>query len=706
MGRTVAPDSLAYVIYTSGSTGVPKGVEITHGNLAHLIRWHRHAFHITPKDRVTHLAGLGFDAAAWEIWPNLCAGAAVILADEEVRLSPELIHQWIIRERVTVSFVPTIHAAPLMRMQWPADTELRCLLTGGDALQLSPPQGLPFALVNNYGPTECTVVTTSGLVEPGEHQTPSIGRPIDGASLYLLDELGEPVPDGTPGEIYIGGDGVGRGYRNLNASTAQCFLPDPFSPVPSARMFRTGDRAARLPNGEIQFLGRFDRQIKIRGNRIELDEIGTVLSRHPGVAFATAMAASSKDGEARLVGYVLLQKDAGKPTTQELQTYLLNWLPDYMVPSTIVELQSLPLSANGKLDVTALSQIGDLHRPDGLASALPLSPIAGKLLTIVRQVLENEAVTAGDNFFLAGGHSLLSMQLLVRIQDTFGVTMTLQQMYEAQTVDHLALLVEEALSHSLPSGVVALRPGGTRYRMFWIHHLGARLASAIRDDQPFFCVSLTAHDVELLGEAPGLESIAACLLQKVRATQPTGPYIIGGFCLGAVLAYELASQLQAAVGAVRLLVLVDPPNPSHDPADGTIADRWAYFRYSIKKARWLGPRKSINYILQRLRNSILSFWRRRLNTPEGHTPQELIKSAVFSYSPREYGGRVLLFLPSESNPHVKSFLGWQTVAPSKLQTHYVGTHHREMMDPESARDIADAIALQLEAIDHANLSAV
>jgi thioesterase domain-containing protein/acyl carrier protein len=525
----------------------------------------------------------------------------------------------------------------------------------------------------------------------------------------LLDESGEPVPDGTPGEIYIGGDGVGRGYRNLNASTAQCFLPDPFSPVPSARMFRTGDRAARLPNGEIQFLGRFDRQIKIRGNRIELDEIGAVLGRHPGVAFATAMAAFSKDGEARLVGYVLPRKDAGDATAQELQTYLLKWLPDYMVPSTIVELQSLPLSANGKVDFTALSQLRDLHQPDGLASKLPLSPIARELLTIVRQILENEAVTDEDNFFLAGGHSLLSMQLLVRIQNAFGVTVTLQQLYEAQTVDHLALLVEEALNesrptaiHSLPSGVVALRPGGTRDRIFWIHYLGARLASAIGDDQPFFCVSLTAHDVELLGESPGLKSIAACILQKVKATQPAGPYILGGFCLGAVLAYEIASQLQSAAGEVRLLVLVDPPNPSYDPAHSTIADSWAYFRYVIKKARWLGPRTSIIYLRQRLRNRIPRSWWRRLNIPEGHISHELIKSAVFSYRPQEYDGRMLLFLPSETNPHVKSFLGWQTVATSNMQTHYVGTHHREMMDPQSARDIADAIALQLKAIDHAN----
>ena len=710
VGRRVALDSLAYVIYTSGSTGVPKGVEITHANLAHLTRWHRHSFHVTPKDRVTHLAGLGFDAAGWEIWPNLCAGATVILADEAVRWSPELIQQWIIRERVTVSFVPTVHAMPLMSMQWPGNTELRCLLTGGDVLRQSPPPGLPFDVINNYGPTECTVVSTSGWVAPGGHQTPSIGRPIAGASLYLLDEQGRPVPDGTPGEIYIGGDGVGRGYRNLDTPTDQCFLMDPFSPLPGARMFRTGDRAARLTNGEIQFLGRFDRQVKIRGYRIELDEIGTVLGRHPSVAFATAMAVSSKDGEAILVGYVLPQKDACTPTTHELQTYLLNWLPDYMVPSTIVELQSLPVSANGKLDFTALSQLRDLHQPDTLALALPLSPIAGELLKIVRRILGNEAVTAGDNFFLAGGHSLLGMQLLLRVQDAFGVTLTLQQLYEAQTVDHLAVLVEKTLtesggqvttSHSLPPGAVALRPGGSRNRIFWIHDLGTRLAGAISDDRPFVSVSLTAHDVELLGEAPALETIATCLLQKVTATQPAGPYILGGFCLGAVLAYEIASQLQAAAEEVSLLVMVDPPS-SFCNSTTTTAEWWAYFCYLIKRAEWLGPRATFNRFLVRLMLRFPRSWRRRLDVPDAPISQTLVESAVFSYGPPEYGGETLLFLASEPRPHAKPFLGRQPVGSCKSQTHYVGRYHNELMEPENARHIADVIALRLEAIESAN----
>jgi amino acid adenylation domain-containing protein len=199
--RAVPLESLAYVIYTSGSTGVPKGVEITHANLSHLVQWHRDAFGVTRQDRASHLAGLGFDAAVWEIWPHLCAGSTVCLADDAVRSSPELMQQWIIRERVTIAFVPTVHAAPMMAMEWPATTALRFLLTGGDVLHHGPAVQLPFDVVNNYGPTECTVVATSSVIKPGATGAPRIGRPIAGASVYLLNENGEPVPDGSTGEI-------------------------------------------------------------------------------------------------------------------------------------------------------------------------------------------------------------------------------------------------------------------------------------------------------------------------------------------------------------------------------------------------------------------------------------------------------------------------------------------------------------------------
>ena len=277
VGRTIEPESLAYIIYTSGSTGAPKGVEITHANLNHLVRWHRDTFRVTRQDRASHLLGLGFDAAVMEIWPHLSAGATLCLADEEARSSPDLIQDWMIRERVTIGLVPTVLGERLITKAWPAKTALRLLIIGGDALHHGPAHQLPFDVVNNYGPTECTVAATWSMLKAGAAGTPPIGRPISGTSVYLLDKRGVPVPDGQDGEIFIGGGGVGRGYRNLPDLTERSFLHDPFSGAAAARMYRTGDRGVRRSDGEIEFRGRLDRQTKIRGFRVELDEI----AEHP-----------------------------------------------------------------------------------------------------------------------------------------------------------------------------------------------------------------------------------------------------------------------------------------------------------------------------------------------------------------------------------------------------------------------------------------
>ena len=442
---SVAAESLAYVIYTSGTTGLPKGVEITHANLSHLMRWHREAFKVTPQDRASHLAGLGFDAAVWELWPHLAAGATLCLANDEVRSSPELLRQWIVRERVTIAFVPTIHAPALTAMEWPAATALRVLLTGGDALRRSPEVRLPFEVVNNYGPTECTVVATSSVLRPGSEGVPPIGRPITGSRVYLLDERGNQVPDGTAGEIYIGGDGVGRGYRNLPESTERSFLPDPFRAIAGARMYRTGDRGVRRPDGEIEFRGRLDRQTKIRGQRVELDEIVAVLTEHPGIDFATAITNLSELGENQIVAYVLAKDNATVVTADELQSHLLGRLPDYMIPAIFVRLHALPVSANGKLDLAALPLPADANRLERKAAKTRATPMEQELLAMARQLLKNDSLRAEDNFFLAGGHSLLGMQLLLRLRRAFGVELSVRQLFEAPTVERLALLGETVL---------------------------------------------------------------------------------------------------------------------------------------------------------------------------------------------------------------------------------------------------------------------
>ena len=447
----IEPESLAYIIYTSGTTGVPKGVEITHANLSHLVGWHVDAFGVTRQDRVSHLAGLGFDAAGWEIWSTLAAGATLCLAPDEVRSSPELIQGWMIRERISIGFAPTVHAAPMMAMRWPKETKLRHLLTGGDTLHQAPSAGLPFSVVNNYGPSECAVVATSSVLVPGSQAPPPIGRPIVGTSVYLLDEKGNQVADGDVGEIYIGGHGVARGYRNLPELTERSFVPDPFAGAAGARMYRSGDRGSRLPNDEIEFHGRIDRQIKIRGQRVELDEIGSALTHHPKIEFAAAIAKVSDSGENQLWAYILPKNNQALLTVDEVQEYLLRSLPDYMIPAYFVRLRALPLSSNGKLDLNILGRITDHDFLERTAMQPVTSPIEEDLLILMRGLLENQNVGPNDNFFLAGGHSLLGMQLVMRLRKTYGVDLTLQQLFKAPTVVRLAALIQALIIADIDS---------------------------------------------------------------------------------------------------------------------------------------------------------------------------------------------------------------------------------------------------------------
>jgi len=307
----VTRENLAYIVYTSGSTGQPKGVEVTQGNLLNLIFWHRETFGITRGDRASQVAGVGFDAAVWETWPHLTAGASLVLVDDQTRTSADLLRNWLVNERITVAFVPTIFAEPMLANPWPAQTALRYFLTGGEALHRHPAPGLPFTVVNNYGPTECTVVATSGVVPPTEAAdlAPTIGKPIAQTQVRILDNDGRPVAPGQVGEIYIAGTSVARGYRNNPELTAQFFLQDPLNPAPGSRMYRTGDLGCLLPDGQIVFRGRKDSQEQIRGHRVEPDEIVYALNHHPGVA-ASAVVARGEACAKSLVAYVVPRERA------------------------------------------------------------------------------------------------------------------------------------------------------------------------------------------------------------------------------------------------------------------------------------------------------------------------------------------------------------------------------------------------------------
>lgn len=437
------PSDLAYVIYTSGSTGAPKGVEITHGNLGHLVDWHHDAFDATAADTASHVAGLGFDASIWEVWSCLSAGATLTLADERTRSSAVRLKQWLCDEQVTIGFVPTPLAELLIAMEWPPVTQLRFLLTGGDTLHIFPRPELPFAVINNYGPAECTIVATSGMMptRSADSALPSIGKAIANTAIHILDEDGAPVSPGWPGELCIGGHGVGRGYRNRPAITAERFVADPFSSEPGARLYRTGDLASMLPNGEICFRGRIDDQVKIRGYRVEPDGIAAQLARCPAIASCTVVPRENTQGEKYLVAYIVA---AGEPsgTTEELRAFLAQSLPEYMIPTAFVGLAELPLTSSGKLDKHALPEPSSENLLDQNGFRAPSTPTEIKLAAIVAEVLGMEGISADDNFFLIGGHSSAGAQAVLRAREAFGVDLTLWHLFEAQTVAKLAATIE------------------------------------------------------------------------------------------------------------------------------------------------------------------------------------------------------------------------------------------------------------------------
>jgi amino acid adenylation domain-containing protein len=436
-------DDLAYVIYTSGSTGKPKGVEITHGGLANLVSWHQQEFSVTSADRASHLAGLSFDAAVWELWPYLAIGASVHLVDEITRNSAEFLQDWLVSQGITISFVPTPLAEHLLIMEWPRNPVLRILLTGGDTLHHYPSVSLPFVLVNNYGPTEYTVVATSGAMLPDRHDgmLPPIGRAIANTRIHLLDEQLRPVPAGTVGEIYIAGAGLARGYRNRPDLTAEKFIPDPFTAERGGRLYKTGDLARLLPDGQIAFLGRADDQIKIRGFRIEPNEIVCALNQHPDVRESLVLAREDASGQKRLAAYLALKPESGLTHTV-LRDYLRDYLPEYMLPAAFVRLDAFPLTPHGKIDRAALPAPDPGNTIQDEISAGPRTGTQQRVIEILTQLLGLKKIGLNDNFFLLGGHSLLGAQLIARLREAFGVELPLRSVFDAPTVAALAEEIE------------------------------------------------------------------------------------------------------------------------------------------------------------------------------------------------------------------------------------------------------------------------
>ncbi|MBV9793414.1 MAG: amino acid adenylation domain-containing protein [Actinobacteria bacterium] len=615
-----AASQAAYVIYTSGSTGRPKGVVVERGALSAHCRTIIAEWGLTPPDRVTNFSQYSFDASLEQILPPLAAGARLVMRGEEIWSPRQLLHQ-LRSQQVTVLILPAAYWQQAVR-EWAqtpgglAGTRLRLVVSGGEqlsrqVLQQWPGLGRPETrLLNVYGPTETTITATMADISPDDEWI-TIGRPLPGRTAYILDHRRRPVPAGVVGELYIGGGLLAREYLNRPELTSERFVPDSVTGQPGARLYRTGDRARHLSDGRIEYAGRADQQVKIRGYRIELGEVEAVLAQHPGVAQAVVVARPDRRGP-ELAAFVVARPGA-ELDQEAARRFLRDRLPAYMVPPVIEPLAEMPFLASGKPDRRRLLEMPLQHARSGERHVPPQRPLHRELAAIWEELLDTRPIGITDNFFDLGGHSLLAAQLIDRIDQRYGKKVALSELFGKPTIEQLADELEdrtERAEEQVPP--VKLRPvqeSGTRTPFFFLHGDwtgGAfycyALARACGPDQPFYV--LEPYVFGDRDEVRDLEAVAAAHLDAIRAVQPHGPYRLGGFCNGGLLAYEMARQFAADGEQVEFLGLVNPSPPFQQDRVQAVTDRLSELLRIPAAAQvtgYLRTRQALRHVYRRLR---------------------------------------------------------------------------------------------------------
>jgi aspartate racemase len=696
------PENLAYIIYTSGSTGKPRGVLLMHRGLVNHGVASVDLYGIGRSDRVLQFSSISFDIAVEEIFPTWFAGATVVLRSDQMPLGGLDFLRWIKQQRITVLDLPTAYWHELVHEL--ADSlenlpeQLRLVIVGGEKASASAyaswlkSGGRRVRWINTYGPTEASVIVSSYEPDPAKPfpENLPIGRPIANVRLYVLDPDLQPVAVGEPGELHIGGPGVARGYLNHPERTAAKFIRDPFSQEADARLYKTGDMVRYLPDGNIEFQGRIDFQVKIRGFRIELGEIEAVLEKHPGIAQAV-VTAREVNGEKRLSGYIVSLPDAVK--TSELRQHLKASLPEYMIPANFVFLKSFPLTPNGKVDRRALPAPEPSETITSEGYVAPRDEFESAMVRVWEQVLGKRPIGLHDNFFELGGHSLLAVRLVSRIEKQFGKKLTITALIQAPTVAGLvSMLKGEDLSWS---PLVRLQAGGSHPIFFFVHGLGGtvmrfhELARRMAPDQPFYCFQAQGFD----GKLPCLTDVgqmADLYVEHLRATQPQGPYFLGGYSFGGLVAIEMARRLQAAQEDVRLLALVDTYLPAATNSQSLLGK---FFELSTEQKLAYFKKRSTRYV-RGIKRRIDS-----LSLPQAiKAVREACAVAEEGYKPQVYPGSVVLFRASEKalrgldDPQA----GWRKYASEGIEVHEIDGDHGNILNEPQVRQLATQIRARLE----------
>jgi amino acid adenylation domain-containing protein len=686
--HTTNPQNLAYVIYTSGSTGRPKGVMFTHGGICNWLLWVQETCRATADDRIIHKTPFTFDVSLGEIFWSLLAGSQLVVAQPDLHGDSRYLTKMIREKKITViHFVPSMLSAFLEDQDAARCESLRLVICAGEALSVELQErffaALPNAeLHNQYGPTEAGVVTYWKCKRGSGERTVPIGWPIANTQMYILDRAMEPVPAGIVGELYIGGVQVARGYLARPELTGKVFVPNPFG---EDRLYKTGDLARYRTDGAIEFLGRNDHQVKLRGQRIELGEIEAVIKKHEAVRECVVMLRQDGDAPKRLVAYMV----ASGLSPQEARQHTTQMLPGYMVPSAFVILQELPLTASGKLDRRALPEPVALAGANG--SVPPRDTLETQLVAMWEKALKLQPIGITDNFFELGGNSLQAMSIFAEIEQTFGKRLPLATLLKMPTVETLAPKVRQATGPEDWSPLVPIQLQGTRPPFFAVHGRNGnvlfyrKFSQLLGKRQPFY--GLQAEGLDGTPITPtSIEAIAASYLKEMRKVQPHGPYLLGGYSSGGVTAYEIARHLRATGEEVALLVLFD----SYNPAVLTrVRTRARVIRSAIRSAVQAPSKITVRRVVQ--------FFGRHVG---GQLPElldrqfELVhERAVRAYRPLSYAGKVTLFRTQDQGEayEAEPDLGWGAVAKGGAEVHYVPGMHLSVFSDENVSDLAKKV---------------
>ncbi|MCU1242344.1 MAG: Non-ribosomal peptide synthetase [Candidatus Acidoferrum typicum] len=708
----VNPTDLCYVLYTSGSTGRPKGVEIPHSALVNFLHSMQREPGFTAHDTLLAVTTLSFDIAGLELYLPLVTGGKLLIASRDDARDPVRLMERMRDSRCTVMQATPATWRALIDAGWTGSKQLR-VLCGGDSLVPELAKDLLprcSELWNVYGPTETTIWSSVHKVTSVNGPVP-IGHPIANTQFFALDATRSLLPPGVIGELYIGGNGLARGYLHRPELTAERFIPSPFKP--EARLYSTGDLGRRRADGTLECLGRVDNQVKIRGFRVELEEIEAILGQHPAIRKAVVAAREDHLGLKQLVAYLQPQNNS-MPSIGDLRSYAKEKLPEYMIPSAFLTLETFPMTPNGKIDRKALPAPSDQPLEARRQYVAPREPLEKTLVAIWAKVLQ-KTVGMRDDFFELGGHSLAALKVLTEVKKQTGKTLPLTTFFQASTVEAVADILRKEVQNPSGSSLVPIQPAGSRPPLFLVHGaegnvlLYRQVSRYLPLDQPVYGLQSRIDDGHGL-ENQTVEGMASHYLQEIRAVQPRGPFFLGGYCMGGVIALEIAQQLRALGEHVGLVIMLDTYNYKTVSLTKVRLQSPLHFMqnlwFHIANAASIPAKERKQFVRQKL-DTEWARWGVRMHhtasrfhaysdAEQNEYPHLLIKrmndEASLRYEPFVYEGRVAVIRPKGSFLGLSSpTLGWEGIIRNGLEVYELPVYPKGMLVEPFCRTLAETL---------------